>query len=103
MIIATLGAGISRGASAVTGGSVGGGVVELAVGCGLGTAGAPFVLLAFSPFRSDFGVSSLFVSAKLLFCFLLGKHMGKNGRAGLSSGGARLAYMLSNHDCLREG
>jgi hypothetical protein len=89
MMIATLGEGISIGASAVTGGSVGGGVVELAAGCGFGTAGAPFVLLAFSPFRSDFGVSSLFVSAKLLLCFLLGKHMGKNGRGELSTGGAK--------------
>jgi hypothetical protein len=87
MIIATLGGDISMGASTVTGGSVGAGTVELeigAVGCGFAIAGAPFVLLAFSPFRSDFGVSSLFVSAKLLFCFLLGKHMGKNRRGGLS-------------------
>jgi len=88
-MIATLGGDISIGASVVTGGSVGGGAVELVVGGGLGTAGAPFVLLAFSPFRDDFGVSSLFVSAKLLFCFLLGKHMRKNGQAGLSSGGAK--------------
>jgi hypothetical protein len=97
MIIATLGEDISIGASAVTGGSVGGGAVELAVGCGLGVAGAPFILLAFSPFRSDFGVSSLFVSAKLFFWFLLGKHMGNNGRGEVSSGGAKSClYVLES-------
>ena len=78
MIIATLGEDIS----AVSVGAV---TVELeggALGCSV--AGAAFVLLASSPFRMDFGFSSLFVSAKLFFCFLLGKHMGKNGRGELA-------------------
>ena len=80
-------------ASAATGGSIGGcsaGTVEVdigAVGCGVGTGGAPFVVSAFSPFRIDFDFSSLFASAKLFCCFLLGKHMGKNGRGRVDLSG----------------
>lgn len=79
----TLGGAIAIGASATTGGSSG--TVEEAAGGTVGSAvattgGSAFVGWAAASFLESFCLASLSASEKLFFCFLLGKHMGRNGR-----------------------
>ena len=69
------------GASTATGGSSG--AVDGAAGVGSVAAGAgsAFVGSTGTSVLGSFGLELLSaLSEKLFFCFLLGKHMGKNGR-----------------------
>lgn len=96
MIIATLGA-IAIGVSVVAnGGSVGAGVEDASAGGtwdgwdGAAEFDSVFVV---SPFLTDVGfVSFSVLSEKLFFCFLLGKHMSKNGQDSESA----LVQMMAN-------